>query len=77
MWTTVNTIVVTLCTLNILFWLVSMALNMSLLYIIDELKCNEMNQIPVKKRAQLGIKLQFIICLVLIVKLLFYFSFYT
>ena len=69
MWTTDNTVVTVLCTINILFWLVPLGLKMSLSYLIDDLKCHEINQIQIKAHARLRIKLQFaciIICLVLL-----------
>ena len=50
----------------ILLWLVPMGLNMSLSYIINNMKGIEISQIQLKARARLRIKLQFtgiIICL--------------
>ena len=68
MWTTDKTVSTVLCTVNILLWLLPLGLNMSLSYIINDLKSNEINQIQLKARARVRIKLQFagiIVCLAL------------
>ena len=67
MWTTDNTVVVILSSLNILLWILPLALNRSIQGLLEDLKVRELEQVQLRSQARLRVKLQFssiIFCLV-------------